>query len=76
VFDGFERSKEWIRKIKPDVILLVYNDHAVAFSLDIIPTFALGLRGGVSGRRRGLGAAAGAEGESAIPSSPRTSRSR
>jgi protocatechuate 4,5-dioxygenase beta chain len=42
VFDGFERSKEWIRKVKPDVILLVYNDHAVAFSLDLIPTFALG----------------------------------
>ena len=42
VFDGFERSKEWIRKVKPDVILLVYNDHAVAFSLEIIPTFALG----------------------------------
>src|SRR5207237_945806 len=30
------------RKAKPDVILLVYNDHASAFSLDIIPTFALG----------------------------------
>jgi aromatic ring-opening dioxygenase catalytic subunit (LigB family) len=27
---------------KPDVIFLVYNDHATAFSLDIIPTFAIG----------------------------------
>jgi protocatechuate 4,5-dioxygenase beta chain len=42
VFDGYERSKEWIRKAKPDVIVLVYNDHACAFSLEIIPTFALG----------------------------------
>ena len=42
VFDGYERSKEWIRKAKPDVILLVYNDHASAFSLEVIPTFALG----------------------------------
>jgi len=42
VFDGYEFSKRWIRKAKPDVILLVYNDHASAFSLDIIPTFALG----------------------------------
>ena len=42
VFDGYEFSKEWIRKARPDVILLVYNDHASAFSLDIIPTFALG----------------------------------
>jgi protocatechuate 4,5-dioxygenase beta chain len=28
--------------LKPDVIILVYNDHASAFSLEIIPTFALG----------------------------------
>jgi protocatechuate 4,5-dioxygenase beta chain len=27
---------------KPDVIFLVYNDHATAFSLDCIPTFAIG----------------------------------
>ena len=26
----------------PDVVILVYNDHATAFSLEIIPTFALG----------------------------------
>jgi protocatechuate 4,5-dioxygenase, beta chain len=42
VFDGYERSKEWIRKANPDVVVLVYNDHATAFSLEIIPTFALG----------------------------------
>jgi len=42
VFDGYQRSKEWIRKTDPDVIILVYNDHASAFSLEIIPTFALG----------------------------------
>jgi protocatechuate 4,5-dioxygenase beta chain len=42
VFDGYQRSKEWIREAKPDVIVLVYNDHASAFSLEIIPTFALG----------------------------------
>jgi protocatechuate 4,5-dioxygenase beta chain len=42
VFEGFERSKEWIAKLKPDVCIVVYNDHASAFSLDLIPTFALG----------------------------------
>ena len=26
----------------PNVVVLVYNDHASAFSLDIVPTFALG----------------------------------
>ena len=30
------------RSPKPDVVILVYNDHASAFSLDIIPTFAIG----------------------------------
>jgi len=42
VFSGYEFSKEWERKQKPDVIFLVYNDHATAFSLEIIPTFAIG----------------------------------
>lgn len=42
VFEGYEYSKQWIAKEKPDVIFLVYNDHATAFSLDIVPTFAIG----------------------------------
>jgi len=43
VFDGYEFSKKWIAEEKPDVIFLVYNDHASAFSLDLIPTFAIGV---------------------------------
>jgi protocatechuate 4,5-dioxygenase, beta chain len=42
VFAGYEFSKQWIKESKPDVVFLVYNDHATAFSLDLIPTFALG----------------------------------
>lgn len=42
VFEGFERSKRWIAEMKPDVVILVFNDHASAFSLEVIPTFALG----------------------------------
>jgi protocatechuate 4,5-dioxygenase beta chain len=42
VFSGYEFSKKWIAEAKPDVVFLVYNDHASAFSLEIIPTFALG----------------------------------
>jgi protocatechuate 4,5-dioxygenase, beta chain len=42
VFDGYARSKQWIRDLAPDVIFEVYNDHASAFSLELIPTFALG----------------------------------
>ena len=42
VFTGYEYSREWIKDNKPDVVFLVYNDHATAFSLDLIPTFAIG----------------------------------
>jgi len=42
VFEGFERSRQWIASLKPDVAIVVYNDHATAFSLEVIPTFALG----------------------------------
>ncbi len=42
VFKGYEFSKQWIANEKPDVIFLVYNDHASAFSLEMIPTFAIG----------------------------------
>jgi protocatechuate 4,5-dioxygenase, beta chain len=42
VFEGYEFSKQWIREHRPDVIFLVYNDHATAFSLEMIPTFAIG----------------------------------
>jgi protocatechuate 4,5-dioxygenase beta chain len=42
VFKGYEFSKQWMKDNQPDVIFLVYNDHATAFSLDMIPTFAIG----------------------------------
>ncbi len=42
VFAGYDFGKQWMKAQKPDVIFLVYNDHATAFSLDIIPTFAIG----------------------------------
>jgi len=42
VFKGYEYSRQWMRDNKPDVVFLVYNDHATAFSLEMIPTFAIG----------------------------------
>jgi protocatechuate 4,5-dioxygenase beta chain len=45
LFKGYEPSRKWIAEVKPDVIILVYNDHASAFSLEVIPTFALGCAG-------------------------------
>ena len=42
VFKGYDFSKLWMTQHRPDVIFLVYNDHATAFSLEMIPTFAIG----------------------------------
>jgi len=42
VFAGYEFSRRWIAEQKPDVVILVYNDHASAFSLEMVPTFAIG----------------------------------
>ena len=42
VFKGYEFSKQWMKDNQPDVVFLVFNDHATAFSLDMIPTFAIG----------------------------------
>jgi len=43
LFDGFQRSKQIMADIKPDLVVEVYNDHGSAFSLQYIPTFSLGV---------------------------------
>jgi protocatechuate 4,5-dioxygenase, beta chain len=55
VFSGFEKSKEWMAKAKPDVVIAVYNDHASAFSVELIPTFALGCAAEFPPADEGLG---------------------
>src|SRR5690606_28751214 len=42
VFAGYDCSRQWLQENRPDVVFLVYNDHATAFSLDLSPTFAIG----------------------------------
>ena len=42
LFAGYDFSKQWMKDNKPDVVFLVFNDHATAFSLEMIPTFAIG----------------------------------
>ncbi len=56
VFKGYEFSKQWMKDNTPDVIFLVYNDHATAFSLDIIPTFAIGTAASYRPADEGYGA--------------------
>ena len=42
LFKGYEPSRQWFKDNTPDVIFLVFNDHATAFSMEMIPTFAIG----------------------------------
>ena len=42
LFKGYEFSKQWMKDNRPDVVILVFNDHATSFSLDMVPTFAIG----------------------------------
>jgi len=43
LFAGFEPARRWIDELKPDLCIIVYNDHANAFSLEVIPTFGIGV---------------------------------
>jgi protocatechuate 4,5-dioxygenase, beta chain len=56
VFAGYDWTKEWIARQPPDVIVLVYNDHASAFSLELIPTFAIGCAEAFAPADEGFGA--------------------
>ncbi len=41
LFKGYEYVKEWVKDAKPDVVVLIYNDHASAFDANLVPTFAI-----------------------------------
>jgi protocatechuate 4,5-dioxygenase beta chain len=43
VFAGFDWTRAWLAAERPDVVILIYNDHATAFDANLIPTFALGV---------------------------------
>jgi protocatechuate 4,5-dioxygenase beta chain len=42
LFDGYQPAREWLARHRPDVAILIYNDHANGIDLDIVPTFAIG----------------------------------
>jgi protocatechuate 4,5-dioxygenase beta chain len=41
-FDGYAPVRAWLDAVKPDVAVVIYNDHGLSFFLDQIPTFAVG----------------------------------
>ncbi|MGY5319672.1 class III extradiol dioxygenase subunit beta [Neomicrococcus lactis] len=42
LFDGYAPAREWMAERTPDVAIVVYNDHANALGLEMIPTFSIG----------------------------------
>lgn len=41
-FDGFVPIRQWLAQARPDVVIVLYNDHGLNFFLDKMPTFAIG----------------------------------
>ena len=41
-FSAYPPVRDWLRKVKPDVAVMIYNDHGLNFFLDKLPTFAIG----------------------------------
>jgi protocatechuate 4,5-dioxygenase beta chain len=41
-FDGYKPVHEWLEKVRPDIAVIIYNDHGLNFFLDKMPTFAVG----------------------------------
>jgi protocatechuate 4,5-dioxygenase beta chain len=41
-FDGFPPVREWLKTAKPDIAVIIYNDHGLNFFLDKLPTFSIG----------------------------------
>jgi protocatechuate 4,5-dioxygenase, beta chain len=54
-FDGFPPVRKWLAEVKPDVAVVVYNDHGLNFFLDKMPTFAVGAAAQYSNADEGWG---------------------
>jgi gallate dioxygenase len=43
IFEGYKPVQRWLAEKKPDVLLLIYNDHVTSFFFDHYSHFALGI---------------------------------
>lgn len=41
--EAFTQVGTWLEETRPDVVLMVYNDHGATFAFDMVPTFAFGV---------------------------------
>jgi gallate dioxygenase len=56
IFEAFRPVQDWIAEKKPDVLLMVYNDHVTSFFFDHYSAFALGVGAQWSVADEGAGA--------------------
>jgi protocatechuate 4,5-dioxygenase beta chain len=56
VFAGYDWSRAWEREERPDVVILVFNDHATSLMLEVVPTFAIGCADSYAPADEGWGA--------------------
>jgi protocatechuate 4,5-dioxygenase beta chain len=42
LFDAYVPVRAWLKELRPDVAIMVYNDHGADFFFDKYPTFAVG----------------------------------
>ena len=43
LFGPFQQVAGWLEELRPDRLIVIYNDHMDGFFLDAYPTFALGM---------------------------------
>jgi protocatechuate 4,5-dioxygenase beta chain len=54
-FQGYREVHEWLNDVKPDVAVMIFNDHGLNFFLDNLPTFAVGAASEYSSEDEGWG---------------------
>jgi gallate dioxygenase len=58
IFAAYEPVRRWLAEKQPDVLLVVYNDHATSFFFDHYSAFALGIGESYAAADEGGGARA------------------
>jgi gallate dioxygenase len=43
IFEGYRPVRQWLAEKRPDVLVLIFNDHVTSFFFDHYPQFALGI---------------------------------
>lgn len=54
-FDAYGAVREWLAEVRPDVVVILHNDHGLNFFLDKMPTFAVGAADTYSNADEGWG---------------------